>query len=120
MTLRYDDGFAPDSVVVLRRQSHRVELHIKRMDSLWLLVGLSGDEAQRADNIKSQGPFTSRELVESMANAIGAALGDKGYGRFDGTAAIWSPQAAAESKTVRQRRALHDFERRFDPDTDLH
>ena len=120
MKLRYDDGFDPGSVVVLQRQSHRVELHIRCMDSLWLLVGLSGDESRRADNIKAQGPFPSRELVESMVNAISIALGDKGYRRSDGAAAIWSLQAAAHGRTVRERRALHDFDSRFDPDTDLH
>lgn len=102
MHLSYD-FVAPDQIAVwvLTRQTRRIELHVRELDSGAVLICLAG-EGDTPSRQRTQGPFPSMDAARGARRAVAGALQTESF-IYQEAAPLWSLAAQRAVQALRAR-----------------
>ena len=104
-------------VLVLVRDSRRVELHVRCVaDETWTLVVLAGDPARQPGRSKCQGPYRSATAAEAALRFSARTLLEQGYTVERAVHPIWAVHAQRLARAIRDSREANAGVYRFDSD----
>lgn len=117
MKLHYFHGRGPLRELVMIRDGHRIELHIRPVgEGLWGLVALAGPDQGRPDGQFRRGPWKTQARAESVLRSVAGTMMGKGYEPCPGDYAVWSVTAQRLARTIGTADAEHAG--RSDADSD--
>ncbi|AXS83550.1 MULTISPECIES: hypothetical protein [Marinobacter] len=101
MKLHYFHGRGPLRELVMVRDGHRIELHIRPVgNGLWGLVALAGPDQGRPDGQFCRGPWKTQARAESVLRSVAGTMMGKGYEPRPGDYAVWSVTAQRLARRI--------------------
>lgn len=120
MNLHYFHGRSPLRVLVMGRESQRLELFVKQIsEQAWGLVILVGAERGQPEGQRCQGPWATQARAESALRSAAGTLMAGGYEARPSDYAVWSVAAQRVARTLKAvdpTRASHLTLSPLDPD----
>lgn len=117
MKLHYFHGPGPLRTLVLRKESRRVELHLKKVgDDIWVLVALCGGQQGQPDRSGCRGPYRSVAQAEAVFRHTAGSLLGSGHQPCRDDPAIWTVFAQRLARTIRKENETSQGNYQFDPD----
>ena len=101
MKLHYFHGRGALRELVMVRDGHRIELHIRPVGSgLWGMEALAGPDRGRPDGQFRRGPWKTQARAESVLRSVAGTMMGKGYEPRPGDYAVWSVTAQRLARMI--------------------